>query len=153
MMTNLCSKCKQEKPVSEFGKAKEKKNGLKSNCKECCNKTSKASFSKNKDKYYAKQKDYAVKNSKEIGSYKRDWHFKNKYNLSLEELNAMKVAQNFCCKLCGKHELETPRQSLCVDHCHKTNKVRGLLCESCNQALGLFYDNPEVIRKAAEYIE
>lgn len=152
-MTNTCSKCKIEKQSSEFGKDPRKVNGLKSNCKSCCKITVKKSYAKNKEKYKDSQIKYVEKNKRKISTYKRDWHFKNKYNLSLEELDAMKIAQNFCCKICGKHELETPRQSLCVDHCHVTKKVRGLLCESCNQALGLFYDNPENLQKALEYLE
>lgn len=153
MTSNICSKCKIEQPITEFWKDPRKKNGLKSNCRTCSKLSVKICFDKNKSIYYVKQKQYVKNNKKVITSYKRDWHFKNKYNLSLEELDVMRVAQNFCCKICGKHELDTPRQSLCVDHCHDTKKVRGLLCESCNQALGLFYDNAINLRKAAEYLK
>lgn len=39
-----------------------------------------------------------------------------------------------------------------IDHCHNTNKVRGILCARCNQALGLFRDNPNIIRNAIKYL-
>jgi hypothetical protein len=41
--------------------------------------------------------------------------------------------------------------SLHIDHCHKTKKVRGLLCQRCNQALGLMKDNGILLKKLAEY--
>lgn len=53
------------------------------------------------------------------------------------------------CEICGK----PPIRWLVVDHCHTTNRVRGILCEKCNQALGLFHDNIDVIRAAANYLE
>lgn len=53
------------------------------------------------------------------------------------------------CYLCGASQ----DRNLAVDHCHSTGKVRKLLCSQCNQALGLFKDNPEVMRKAALYVE
>ena len=41
----------------------------------------------------------------------------------------------------------------CVDHDHKTNKIRGLLCNSCNRGLGYFRDDIRMVRKAAKYLE
>ncbi|MEU2596776.1 endonuclease VII domain-containing protein [Streptomyces hirsutus] len=40
-----------------------------------------------------------------------------------------------------------------VDHCHRTGRVRGVLCFSCNAALGQFKDRPDAIRRAAAYVE
>lgn len=48
---------------------------------------------------------------------------------------------HFICEICGKTE------KLCVDHCHKTKKFRGLLCQACNRALGWFENNKENIEK------
>jgi hypothetical protein len=50
------------------------------------------------------------------------------------------------CVICG-HE-----GGLCVDHCHKTHKIRGMLCQRCNKGLGLFKDDPELLEFAATYV-
>lgn len=50
------------------------------------------------------------------------------------------------CVICG-------RPARHIDHCHRTSKIRGLLCRQCNSALGLFQDRPDLLRRAAEYLE
>lgn len=54
------------------------------------------------------------------------------------------------CHICGGVDKD---RNLAIDHCHQTGKMRGLLCMGCNTALGRFKDNPDLLRKAAEYIE
>ena len=103
-------------------------------------------------KYAKSQNAYYQANKDEILKYKRNYHFMKKYGITVEQFDDLRIKQNFCCALCGRHEVETPRKCLCVDHNHDTGKVRELLCETCNQALGLFYDNPEVLEKAAKYL-
>jgi hypothetical protein len=65
------------------------------------------------------------------------------------ENGEMKTAQDNKCAICGNLFYKTPD----VDHDHKTNKVRQLLCNHCNGGLGNFYDNAELLRKAANYID
>jgi len=60
--------------------------------------------------------------------------------------------QNGVCKICKNPERSNRYRRLCVDHCHTTNKIRGLLCSNCNRALGLFKDNYEVLQAAVEYL-
>ena len=63
-------------------------------------------------------------------------------------------AQGGCCKLCGRpHSTETKATLLVCDHNHATGKVRGLLCSWCNRGLGFLQDNPELVKKAARYLE
>jgi len=60
------------------------------------------------------------------------------------------------CRICGSEGFVISRNGkakLAVDHNHLTGEVRGLLCHNCNRALGLFGDNPDIIRKAVEYLE
>ncbi|WP_404800888.1 endonuclease VII domain-containing protein [Pseudoblastomonas flavescens] len=78
------------------------------------------------------------------------------YGISLLEVRAMFENQAHRCCLCGGPGFKMAdhhRVPLVVDHCHTTGKVRGLLCHNCNRALGLLQDDPEVMVKAAEYIE
>ena len=65
---------------------------------------------------------------------------KSRYGITQEDYNKMFDDQQGCCKACGKHQSELKR-TLDVDHCHETNKVRGLLCNRCNLILGLCNDD------------
>jgi len=53
------------------------------------------------------------------------------------------------CFICG---LDKDRRNLCIDHCHTTGKIRGLLCDSCNVGLGRFKDNTNLLEKAIKYL-
>lgn len=73
-----------------------------------------------------------------------------RYNITQAVYSEMLAEQSGSCKICQK-PAKTSR-GLFVDHCHKTGKVRGLLCATCNTALGKFDDNPEVALRAVEYL-
>ena len=62
--------------------------------------------------------------------------------------NAMWLAQDGKCAICRQVCIK----ALAVDHCHKTGKIRGLLCMRCNTALGMFKDDPALLLKAIEYL-
>lgn len=73
-----------------------------------------------------------------------------RFGLSPEDYEKMRADQKDLCSICGQPD---PRQRLAVDHDHATGKIRALLCESCNQALGKMKDSPALLRAAADYIE
>jgi hypothetical protein len=77
---------------------------------------------------------------------RKNW-LRLKYNLTPEEYDTIFQEQEGKCAIC-----QQPADKLCVDHCHDTNRVRGLLCLSCNFALGQFKDHPERLERAAEYV-
>lgn len=64
----------------------------------------------------------------------------------MEEYHALLIKQDYVCAICGE------LTKLHVDHSHVTNKVRGLLCHNCNVAIGHLKDDPDIIKKAYEYI-
>lgn len=71
------------------------------------------------------------------------------YGLTLERTDAMLKYQNEACAICLR---KFKRRRFHVDHCHKTKKVRGLLCPSCNCGLGMFRDRPDVLASAIAYL-
>ena len=73
------------------------------------------------------------------------------YGLSTEDVEEMLKSQEGNCKIC-KTDLSDLKY-FCVDHCHKTKKVRGLLCNTCNRALGLFKDDLNVLERAVDYLK
>ncbi|WP_327366414.1 endonuclease VII domain-containing protein [Streptomyces sp. NBC_01217] len=73
--------------------------------------------------------------------------FQRKYGLTPAELDALIAAQQGVRCIC----LTAPAEH--VDHCHETGRVRGVLCFSCNAALGQLKDRPDAIRRAAAYVE
>lgn len=82
---------------------------------------------------------------------------KKLYGINIEQYEAMLVAQDGKCALCGSPET-TPHKAtglprdMAVDHCHKTGKVRALLCAACNGGLGNFRDDPMLLERAAAYL-
>jgi hypothetical protein len=70
--------------------------------------------------------------------------FHLKYGLSLKEYKKLDFSK---CKIC---KIESGK--MCVDHCHKTNKVRGILCHKCNTAIGLLNDDVQNLKSAVEYL-
>ena len=70
---------------------------------------------------------------------RRAAHIKHRYGLTAEEHAGLVAAQGGKCAVCGEHPARTPghwNDGLCVDHCHDSSKVRGLLCNNCNIAIG-----------------
>ena len=76
-----------------------------------------------------------------------------RYGITEEQFNTMYREQDGHCFLCNIAEEDSIRGILMVDHCHKTGKIRALLCHACNTALGLFKDNPEVMLKAYNFLQ
>lgn len=72
---------------------------------------------------------------------------KLRYGVTEEEYRAAFAAQSGACGICGD------AVALVVDHCHESGQVRGLLCRSCNVAIGFLRDSPDRARSAAEYLE
>lgn len=85
-----------------------------------------------------------------------DGILKRSYGISREEYNVMLAAQNHVCAICGEAEQAKSNgpniRALSVDHCHNSGRIRGLLCGSCNSALGFLKDDPDRVRAAFLYV-
>jgi Recombination endonuclease VII len=80
----------------------------------------------------------------------RSRYLKAAIGITMDDKRQMLAAQNGLCKICGI-QLETMRKAN-VDHCHKSGRVRGVLCYHCNVGIGFLRDNPETCEKAAAYL-
>jgi hypothetical protein len=102
--------------------------------------------------YYAKNKEIILKQvaqnrknkAQQYKEYMKWYAIKKKYNLTKVEYAEMLKNQKHVCAICYKNK------SLVVDHCHKTSKVRGLICDYCNIAMGII-DNAELLESAIRY--
>jgi hypothetical protein len=78
----------------------------------------------------------------------REWGVK----ITTKQLEELFNNHNGLCDICGQPENYKGRKRLSVDHCHKTLKIRGLVCNRCNVLLGMSLDNPETLLKAVAYL-
>jgi Recombination endonuclease VII len=78
------------------------------------------------------------------------------FNLTEQQYEEMLIKQNYTCEICKEPE-STKRngqlKKLAVDHCHKTGKIRNLLCQFCNSGIGYFKDSIELLQKAIDYLK
>lgn len=72
------------------------------------------------------------------------------YGVSVEEYNERIEKQNNLCAICHTEDTE---RALSVDHDHKTGKIRGLLCKSCNLGIGNLKENSKILQSAILYLE
>lgn len=142
-MKKICTKCNISKELQYFHKSKRHKFGIKNECAKCTNLYLKNHYAKNKQSY---------------NNRSRQNHLKNKYNISYEEYLKLYSNRKGKCDICVKTcepagpNLSNRKNALVVDHCHKTNKVRGLLCQTCNQGIGLFKDSIDNLISAHVYL-
>lgn len=158
IVKKVCANCKIEKEITEFSKDKSEKDGYTYGCKLCRNKRYNEWAKENKDKVrdrnakrWLTRKEY-YQSERGVESSRRT-HLKRKYNMTLEEYNVMLENQNGVCKICGEPENCSRNKFLAVDHCHETNKIRGLLCTNCNRSVGLLKENVETLNKMIEYLK
>ena len=125
-MTKICGSCHQEKPLDEFYALPTARDGRQSHCKVC-------------------MKERATE---------RGWA-KLGIDMDMPLRRLMDEANERRCSICER----TPKEvgglvrELAVDHDHRSGSVRGLLCHQCNAGIGLFGDDPDRLRMAADYVE
>ena len=82
------------------------------------------------------------------GRCQRREQLKVHYGITLEDYNRIYTDQGGACAICGA----VTQRALCVDHCHASGNVRGLLCRKCNTGLGCYNDSPDLMLKAIAYL-
>jgi hypothetical protein len=124
-----CRHCGETKPLSKFVKHSATKDGYVSTCKSC------------------KKKKYPTTDSQKQKAYERQ--IKRNYGITVADYDEMFEQQNGVCAGCKQPNNEGRFH---IDHCHKTNKVRGLLCGNCNKALGLLKDDVSTLANLILYL-
>jgi hypothetical protein len=76
------------------------------------------------------------------------------YRLTVDQFHALLERQDFGCGVCGEElGLDGGNDGALIDHCHATDRVRGLLCVRCNTGLGHFQDDPDRLMAGAKYLQ
>lgn len=109
-------------------------------------------YYENLDKVRERGREYARKRHANDPTLKRRSMLKTKYKLTPDEWMGMFEAQGCRCAIC-RSESPNAKAGWNTDHCHKTGRVRFILCAHCNRGLGAFRDSPELMRKAADMLE
>jgi hypothetical protein len=139
--SKACSVCLQRKSFVEFYSYKNKSDGKSYRCKPCDD--------------LARRK-WAEDNPEKSKYSARNRIIKHRHGVDIPWYEQKLKSQGNTCAICGVDRNNCTyanEWSFAIDHCHKTGKLRGLLCNMCNRALGMFKDCPEVLRKAALYLE
>lgn len=110
-------------------------------------------YEKNKDTLLSGMKEFRKNNKELVAKRERKYDLWTKYRITPEQLEQMWEQQDGRCanRKCGDF-LTTGKSGYCVDHCHSTNRVRGLLCRTCNLALGHVQDSEPKLIGLAEYL-
>lgn len=102
------------------------------------------------DKQLEASRRYRKRHPQRVAESNRQTKLRQRYGIDLDEYRSMLDAQDNACAICAiEHR---PDNRLHVDHCHDTMRVRGLLCQQCNVALGRFEDDRELLERAIDYL-
>jgi hypothetical protein len=131
-MLKTCKVCGVEKNISDFYTGRK-------DCKDCKN---------------AAARQWRKDNPENVERHlvrMRERTKERRYGITQEQFNQMILDQNSKCKICS-NDFKNSKDTH-IDHCHNTNKVRGLLCNNCNLALGQFNDNTDNMDNAIRYLQ
>lgn len=141
----ICTKCGEPKLLSEFVLNKNERDGHGRWCKKCS---------------AIDAVRYRRENRTKVAESKRKYRLKRQYDLSVADWEALLASQGGVCAGCGT-DTAGGHGSFHIDHDHNCcpgikscgKCIRGLLCCACNQGIGFLGDDPERLRKLANYIE
>lgn len=140
-MTKICTVCKEEKPFIAFrSRGGNQKHLLKSRCNDCL---------------YKEHKRWVEENPEAVREYraKDKWTLQKRcarHGITPEEFWSIYEEQDGACPVCDK---PIEAEDSAIDHNHKTGEVRGILCKTCNRALGLLGDSPDTMFRGFTYLQ
>lgn len=130
--TKWCNVCKQYLEAKFFSKSESARDGLSPGCQNCRNK---------------KAKEYRTP------EIRRKYRLKADYGLTIEEYQSILEKQNGLCLICQREETRRGSKILSIDHDHRTGRIRGLLCHSCNVSIGHMRESSEIIQRMVAYLD
>ena len=132
-----CNRCNKTKTYENFRSRKDSKDGYRNQCRVCI------------EEMRTERRHDPIRSLQE-----REWNLQRLYGITGEDYDKLLEVQNERCAICDTHYSEVTGRfkRLCVDHCHDTGKIRGLLCNNCNRSLGLLKDNAETLLEAYRYL-
>lgn len=160
-----CRKCGERKPLDEFVRDRQRKDGRYPYCKLCHRavvkgysvRESEAIKERQRSRHAERMANSAVREKYLLGRWV--YSLKRRYGITAADYIALAEAQNDCCAICGlsfadaRPQKNDQTQRLHVDHDHTTGKVRGLLCFRCNNGLGFFRDDISALEAAVAYLK
>jgi hypothetical protein len=131
----VCRKCKRLQPLAGYRQGRHK-------CRDC---------------ERTKSRDYYRLNPSKRQQHQARWREKqrgrDRYKISTDEFDFLLRAQRGRCAICGAAKNVEGKTLLCVDHCHETGSIRGLLCNRCNSGIGMLKDDPRLVARALRYLK
>jgi len=159
--SKTCRICGETKPLDDFYKMAGMRDGHRNECKRC-------NLAQRRDRYDSRKAVEGVQrwreaNPERYANYRREYaarperrramrdlYYRRTFGISADDFDALLEAQGGGCAVCGqKPDREA---SLHLDHCHETGAIRGICCLSCNQGLGKFREDPDLLEAAARYL-
>lgn len=98
-------------------------------------------------------REYYYNNRDSLLKSQRNRTYKKKYGITADDFDKIFEAQGGKCAICETKNFNKSSPKGCLDHCHKTGKIRAILCMGCNTALGNFNDDIELFKRAIAYLE
>lgn len=141
-----CTRCGESKVLTQFSlsrRATETRNAVyRPWCKECQAAAARQWFRDHPERQFAARRASSLRTF---------------YRMTVEEYDTLLAAQGYVCAICGQDEPAAHGRTgkkflLSVDHDHTTGRVRGLLCQKCNRAIGMLGDNPALLQRAIDYL-
>lgn len=178
-MAKRCPACERALPASAFGRNKSLRDGLSFYCLDCNRERNNRWYRDHQRRLGKEVRDHSwipdgfrwcpdckqavahenyTRNSRTSSGFgsrckachnagNNEAYWKRAYGLSKAQVGSLRVAQGNVCAICGQ---PNPQH---LDHDHVTGRIRRLLCQRCNHGLGLFRDDPFLLRMAALYVE
>lgn len=141
-----CCRCGEDKPLEDFHRDAGRANGRTVYCKAC------RLSPESRARRAAQTREWRLNNrEKALASYRKQ-DLKRHFDMTPEQYDALLAEQDGKCAICRCDQCATGRR-FAVDHNHETGAVRGLLCTNCNQGIGHFQEDPEVLHAAIAYVQ